>query len=439
MRLIDYARLGVANVRVRKKRALLAAVAVGLIFGILTTGSLLIQGIENVVLDKMAEPTGGKVLLEVSTRQSCMQEAGCEFIDAERVIMMVASEFDGEVLDDDVTWVGYGSLPTIAPEVLEPAIEVGSELVPGDTIPVLTSIDKLAEWQRYIVPDRTTTAERRVGVLNELRAKSLGQEIVVGGQKLMPVGILPGAFGVSTLSLAEIGQKTNPLNMVLEQIRVGESTAFAVDDGNNGAGGGISQEAIFVLLPDIPTALAYKRALDAEACPLSDAQSRGCDPVVEFRTKQAVGDSLAASETFSTIWQIYGWLILGLVAVAGVVMLSTYTRLVNDDAEKVALYHALGASRWQVAGIYYVYLSTLSLLASLFALVVGAILTLLVNLLNWQALSQIFALAFGGEVQPVFFLGFNLQLLMFLGLMLLFALIATILNLRQYGKRKRRA
>lgn len=439
MRLVDYVRLGVANVRTRKKRAFLVAMAVGLIFGILLTGSLLVQGIENVVLEKMTKPTGGKVLLEVSTRQTCVQ-GECEFIDAERVITEVADRFDGEILDSGTVRVGYGSLPTIASEVLESAVEVDLELIPVDVVPVLTALDKLAEWQRYIIPDRTAKAKSRVGAMDELRAKSLGQEIAIGREKLMPVGVLPGAFGVSTLSLAEIGQKTNPLNMILEQIRVGESTAFALNNGGDDeADGGISQGAIFVLLPDIPTALAYRRALDAEACPLSDLQSRGCNPVVEFATKQAVGDSLAASEAFSTIWQVYGWLILGLAAVAGVVMLSTYTRLISDDMDKIALYHSLGASRLQIAGIYYIYLSTLSLLASLFAIVIGIVLTMLVNLLNRQALSQIFALAFGGETQQVFFLGFNLQPLVFLGLMLLFAFVATVLNSYQYGKRKKRA
>lgn len=49
----------------------------------------------------------------------------------------------------------------------------------------------------------------------------------------------------------------------------------------------------------------------------------------------------------------------------------------------------MGASSRQVAGVYVVYLLGLSLLASVFALVLGLVLVVIVNLLNSTALAQI--------------------------------------------------
>lgn len=385
---MDYARLGFANIRTHKKRASLAVATVGLIFGILTSGSLLIQGVENVVLDKMLMPTDGKILLEVSARQRCIQEE-CMLNDGRGIITRLASENGGEVLSSRTLRIGYSTVPVVESDILAPVIEVDLDSVPEDAIPVVASMSMLASWRQSSVPSSKEPITRKMQMMDGLRERSIGHEIIVGEQKLFVVGILPGEFGIDTLSLANAGKKMNPLNIILEQIGVGKGSAFLLDDGEQGVSGSTDDEAVYVMFSDESKALAYRRALGAEACSLSDAILRGCDVAVEFSANQVVGNSISAQESFAVLWKIYGWLAFGLSIVAGVVMISTYTRLIGDDAEKIALYRALGAGRWQVAGVYCVYLLILSLLAGLFALVIGVVGTSVVNLLNGQALSQV--------------------------------------------------
>lgn len=434
MRLIDYVRLGAADIRVRKKKSFLAVATVGLIFGILTMSVLLIQGAENAVLSEMTAPTRGKVLLEVTPRQQCMQD-GCELVDSREIIGRVTNEYGGEILDDGSVQIGAKRLPVIATEtLLSTRIDMGA--IPEDVTPVLATLNTLAMWQQSALPQSSDTVEHKMQTMSRLRAGLLGNEIVIGEQKVLVAGVLPGAFGISTLSLAGVGQKMSPLNIILEHITIGESGSFVLDNTKREASGQDDQKSVLVLLPDIPTAISYKHALDAEACSLSNFMQHNCEAILEFGVDQAIGSPMDAYEAFVVIWRVYGYIVVGLVIVAGIVMLSTYTRLINDDAKKIALYYAFGANRWQVTGVYCVYLLVLSLLATLLAIVVGVISAVLVNLLNMQALSRVFALAFGGEIRPVFFFGINLWLIALFSAVLAFAAIAMVLNFRRYGRRR---
>ena len=121
-----------------------------------------------------------------------------------------------------------------------------------------------------------------------------------------------------------------------------------------------------------------------------------------------------------------------MAVIAGMIMVSTYTRLIGYDKKEIALYRTMGASSRQVAGVYVVYLLGLSLLASVFALVLGLVLVVMVNLLNGTALAQIFALTFGGEMQRVMFLGFDAELLGYLGVVLALAPMVAVINFGQY-------
>lgn len=63
MRVLDCLRLGFAGVKAHKKRAVAVMIIVGLLFGVTMAGAFILQGLENVVLSEMLEPTDGKILV----------------------------------------------------------------------------------------------------------------------------------------------------------------------------------------------------------------------------------------------------------------------------------------------------------------------------------------------------------------------------------------
>ncbi len=131
--------------------------------------------------------------------------------------------------------------------------------------------------------------------------------------------------------------------------------------------------------------------------------------IVEFTDKEEARDMLKLSGMFGGAWNENGpsvspfgsstlvvdemrgifttvllWA-LGIVGgIALIILASLIGRTVADGRRESAVFRAIGASRLDIGSIYGSYALLLSLRAALFALVLGAVLALVVELIGWQ-------------------------------------------------------
>lgn len=431
MRLLDYLRLGGANIAAHRRRAVLVTVIVGVIFGVLMAGSILIQGIENAALEAVLRPTGGKVWLSTVARQDfCGDECDLEADQAE--IRQMIAEHGGEELAVKVP-AGMFSVYAVEAEAVRDAIEVEMTEVPEGALPVLADVTTLAGWLKLPALDRNVSGERRARRVEEIREQALGKVIEYGGQRYFVAGVLPGGLGVSNLSLTAVGDKKNLLNMLLESAWVGNSRTLVIDNGSLETE---PTEEIWAEFGDLSQAQAYVEASMAQNCiPIEQAVGR-CVRVKVSVVTLVIGDPLVVWQNFSSIWLVFKIVAIVLAAIGSIVALSTYTRLVGRDTKVIALYHALGASKRQIAGVYCTYLLGLSLLAGVFSLFLGVVSVVIINLLNMTKLMQVFTIGFGTEEVAVWLLGGNGWLVGLFGLLLVLAPVATLLNLHQFSSKK---
>ena len=96
----------------------------------------------------------------------------------------------------------------------------------------------------------------------------------------------------------------------------------------------------------------------------------------------------------------------------------------------------MGATKWQIMGVYCTYLLGLSLLAGMFSLILGAGMVLIINLLNMAKLTQIFVIGFGAKETMIWLFGWSNWILLFVSLLLMVPLVCVLLNLRKFSSKK---
>lgn len=431
MHLLDYLRLGWANIVAHKKRAAIVVVIVGVLFGVLTAGCLLIQGLEDATLDVMLEPTSEKVLVRTVAQQSFCEDI-CDIATDREEIREVIAKWNGEevaVMAAGLT----GSVYAVAPELVQNAVEADFTSIPDDAIPVLASTSTLAGWLQISTADTHAEPEVKLRVVQSVREQSLGKIIEFAGQKYFVAGILPGGFGVHNLSLTAIKDRKNPLNILLDGISTGSSQTLVLDNGEAELS---PTEEIWATFASVAEAQGYINDIATHNCNSLEVEVGICSRMKQLVAATVVGDPVRIYENFVGIWTVLKILIVVLAVIACIVTMSTYVRLVGRDTKVIALYHAMGSTKKQIVGVYCVYLLGLSLLASAFSLVLGAGLVLIVNLINMTKLTQIFTIGFGVEEAPVWLFGWNNWIALFVGLLLVMAPLCTILSWRQFASKK---
>ena len=432
MRLVDYFRLGWANIVAHKKRAAIVVVIVGVMFGVLIAGSLLIQGVENTALDMMTRPTDGKVLVRsVAQQYSFCKDVACDLEADKAELRRRVADYGGKVIEAKMLGQDY----VLDADLVQGAIETELSKAPADATPVLAPLSTLSNWLQISMSERAA-AEVKVRTAQQIREQAVGQVItVMGGKKYWVAGILPGSFGgTSTLALSGLGQK-NPLDILLSNVELGGSAVLIIDDGDLRAETVITDE-IWATFDTVKQAERYIAEIADDNCNVLDVQAKRCPRMKQYEAATVISSPVMTYRNFEGVWLVFKILAIALAVIGGIVSLSTYTRLVGKDTKVIALYHAMGATKRQVVGVYTAYLLGLSLLASLFSLVLGVGLVLLVNLLSATGLMQVFTLGFGVAETRVWLFGWNNWIMVFVGLLLVVAPVCVVLNLYQFSSKK---
>ena len=136
---------------------------------------------------------------------------------------------------------------------------------------------------------------------------------------------------------------------------------------------------------------------------------------------------------FAGIWRIYNivWLILAIIAL--IIMMSTYSRLINQEVKNIALYRALGATRAEAYIIYAVYLAMLSLIAMVVALIVGTLMAFGVSWIYHESLVADFIIGFGTEPASIWLVGWNNTVFAIMALGIIAALVSVVMNIFQFS------
>lgn len=428
MKAIDYLRLGFAGVKAYKKRAFTVVIIVGLLFGVIVAGAFILQGLENVVLGTMLESTGGKVLLMSSVDREICGE-GCNRLKEETEMMKrKVEEYGGEVLEARVVRTVDGTFY----EMKEDVFGVASD---NDVMQVVVSLRtamKLAGME--MLGGKASILEKMQAVV-KAREEVLDRVVESkNGAKYQIVEILPGAVYLGNLYLSNIGQKGNPLDLIIGSIGTGTSLNFIVDaeiDEVEVEDPGV----VFASFPDVESADNYYRD-EANYCSEVDRAFAQCNKKYRYQVASMISNPLEAYEKFRDIWLVFKVAAAVLTAIALIIALSTYARLIGKDLKIISLYHAMGATGRQIRIVYIVYLLMLSLMAVGFAMILGLGLAAGLSVANMEALEQVWLLAFGVEVGEIWLMGWNNLIWWLMGAMILVAVVAVALGNGNFTSRE---
>lgn len=440
MKLADYLKLGFAGVKAHKKRALTVVLIVGLLFSVIAAGAFILQGLENIALETMLAPTDGRVLV-VSSVDTKICGDDCDIAAEVAEIKKNIERYDGKLIPAKISQTADGMFYKIEEKVFSNeannAIDVTQVIVPLGTAANLADIE---------IPERDVEVADKLAIIQKVREKTLGKVVKnEAGEEYYIAEILPSGVYANNLSFMNIGQNSNPLDLILGQIRTGASQNFITksaktepkaDESNTERPSGfiamedIDAEAMGMVLAqfeDVKAAYNYHQD-KANYCSETDRIFNMCGKDYKYQVVSAVSDPTMTYENLQNIWLVFKIVAAVLTVIALIIAISTYGRLIGKDMKIISLYHALGANGKQIRLVYLTYLLMLSIMAVGFAVVVGLALAAVLSLVNMTNLTQVFALGFGIETESIWLVGWNNLILGIAGVMVFAAVIAVLIG-----------
>lgn len=443
MRTLDYLRLGAAGMKAHKKRALVVVMIVGLLFGVVAAGAFFLRGLEKVALAEMLAPTEGKVLVMSSVDTRAYGE-DCEVAAEVGKIKAKIGEHGGEVVPVAVRQTAEGMFYVVDEgvfrEVFSGVKADSTESEGGEVMTVVVSLEVAAELAGIEMPESGASVAERMVAIYKVREETLGRTVESEtGARYEIAGILPGGVYATDLSLVYAGQSGNPLNMLFGQVKTGVSQSFGVGAGDGLAeaeatGGELAGEVeaeamgmVLAVFEDIGAAEGYYRD-EVNYCAEVDRMMGRCSEEYRYQVAAAVADSLGTYDNLQQVWSVFKIAAAVLAAVAVLIALSTYVRLLGGDVKIIALYHAMGATGWQIRLVYLTYLVMLSALAVGFAVILGLGLAVGLSLVNMAALREVFAMGLGVVMEEIWLVGWSGVIWWLAGALLVAAVLAVLLG-----------
>lgn len=428
MRTLDYLRLGAAGMKAHKKRALVVVMIVGLLFGVVAAGAFFLQGLEQVALAEMLAPTEGKVLVmsSVDTR-ACGED--CEVAAEVGRMKEKIGEYGGEVVPVAVRQTAEGMFYVVDEGVFGEVFSGVKAEASGEdeAMTVVVPLEVAAELAGIEMPESGASVAERMVAIYKVREAALGRTVESEtGARYEVAGILPGGVYATDLSLVYVGQSGNPLNMLFGQVKTGVSQGFGVGQAEDG-GQAEAMGMVLAVFEDIEAAEGYYRD-EVNYCAEVDRMMGRCSEEYRYQVAAAVADPLGTYDNLQQVWSVFKIAAAVLAAIAVLIALSTYVRLLGGDVKIIALYHAMGATGWQIRLVYLTYLVMLSALAVGFAVILGLGLAAGLSLVNMAALKEVFAMGFGVVMEEIWLVGWSEVIWWLVGALLVAAVLAVVLG-----------
>lgn len=441
MRVLDYLRLGAAGMKAHKKRALVVVMIVGLLFGVVAAGAFFLQGLEQVALAEMLAPTEGKVLVMSSVDTRAYGE-DCEVAAEVGKIKEKIGEYGGGVVPAAVRQTAEGMFYVVDEGVFGEVFSGVKAEASGEdeAMTVVVPLEVAAELAGIEMPESGASVAERMVAIYKVREETLGRTVESEtGARYEVAGILPGGVYATDLSLVYAGQSGNPLNMLFGQVKTGVSQSFGVGAGDGLAeaeatGGELAEDVdaeamgmVLAVFEDIEAAEGYYRD-EVNYCAEVDRMMGRCSEEYRYQVAAAVADPLGTYDNLQQVWSVFKIAAAVLAAIAVLIALSTYVRLLGGDVKIIALYHAMGATGWQIRLVYLTYLVMLSALAVWFAVILGLGLAAGLSLVNMAALKEVFAMGFGVVTEEIWLVGWSEVIWWLVGALLVAAVLAVVLG-----------
>lgn len=438
MQFKDVLRFSTKNFRIHLKRNLMVVVVMGIIFGLIFTVNLWLQGLENYYAHYTSQATSGQVLI-TATNSTWLAEPSEDETPISREAMVADIEaYGGQILGEVATYGVYNTI-ILPPELISGVIEIDPSQVPADAAPTLVNQYLGAQLLQAQYPTQTTKAFSKFRHYEEYRSKLLGQTFTDAfGTKYCIVGLAPDSFRLSTLSFQQLERaNANPFNILLEMISTTSSPNIVINNGHSGTwdAGELplqyhqpAADQVLAVFPDAASAYRYFKSGhgDFMSVDFSDRQ---------YYVEVVAGFSPDIIFLFNMLKFVVNIasLILGLIAT--IVVIFTSIRLVDQDSKNIALYYSLGATKKQIRSVYLCYFFLLMLFALLFAFFLASTIVLAFSLLNQNLLSIQAAVAFGLNERPiVIWYGVNFTTFIIAFAMLILAPLCTLVNAKHLNK-----
>ncbi len=436
MKIKDVLRISLSNIRVYFRRNLMIVMVMGIIFGLIFAMNLWLQGLENSYIKLASAATDGKVILEATNNTNgIIADETTPSVTREAMIDDITAH-SGRILGDVERFSVFGGV--IVPEnLVSNAIQVDLSKVPTDAAPVLvsTSLSEILLYQHF--PALAGNAVSKQKTYEEYRDSVIGQTFTDSyGAKYFVVGLTPGSFHISNLSLQQLERNNhNLLNPILELIPTlgassiiidnGQSVHWQVaevDDSQNLGAIDNDRESLLVMFENLQSAYNYFRHGKGKFINI-DLPNR------TYFVTHIAGMPLDILYIFNAMQFVINLTSIFLGVIAMIVVIFTSIRLVDQDQRNISLYYSLGATRLQVGLIYLCYFFELMLGAVIFAFGLASIIVLSFSIINQELLGIQAMLGFNqATYQQIIWYGINPEIIITIGLMLIMSLLCVAVN-----------
>lgn len=439
MRVLDYLRMSWAGIAGHKRRVGIVVVVIGVLFSVLIAACMLTNGVEKAVMAEQTAATNGKVVLLVEVDQGVCGEE-CDFEKSLETARRKIAEYGGEMLSATRYETGDGTFYSVPEGMLSEGLSEAEDDVPV----VAASVRSIRYWQKKIL-SQGATAEQRLEAIKETYAeegevieskRGIGMMAKVGAEYRIG-GFLPSAMDRLSLSLSAVNDNHNPLNLILDNLAVGDSVSFVWNPNQEMKEKAVEMSSVgqgFAVFDEVEGALAYTKDA-ANVCSETLAMMKACPKAYQFRVSEVIGTPVSNAEAFKDIWKALRMITVLLSIVAIIVAVSTFLRLLGGEKRTIALYYALGASKVGVIGIYLVYFYLICVIAMMFALLLAGALVWAVNVISAESLMKVFALGFGRPEQRIVLTGWTNEIVVLLAVLRATAPISIILGFGAFSSK----
>jgi len=440
MKVKDVLRISTKNIKIHLKRNILIVAVMGIIFGLIFTINLWIQGVENSYVEFANRATGGKVIITATNSMEGMIIDDTISQATKEEMMDDIERHYGKVLGDAEQVGMFGSI-VLPDSLVENAIEGDISKAPKDAVPVLVSTFLGEQLLEKSFPTEYTDATKKQRDYEEYRASLIGKTFTdLYGAKYYVVGLTTGSFHIGNMSFKQLARgDSNLLNPILEFISMPDGMPIAVDNGKSETwytGETLSLDEIMPSKSDKLVAVFDNNASAYDYFQHSKGKFMNVDfPNRTYFVDIVAGMSPEVQYIINGIKLVVnvGSVILGLVAV--IVVIFTSIRLIDQDKQNIALYYSLGATTKQICIIYLCYFLWLMIGAIVFAFSLASIATLSFSFINQEMLGIQASLGFNLDIVPrVIWYGANSSVAITIGIMLLLALVCVLVNKGRISK-----
>lgn len=401
MRIKDVLHISLKNIRIYLKRNLIITATMGIIFGLILTINLWLQGMENSYTELANQSTEGRVIIEATNSMEGMIIDDALPKTTRQEMAEDIEAHGGKVLGDAEKFGLFGSV-VLSKELVENRIMVDMEEVPVDAAPVLVSTFLGEQLLGKSFSAEYTNAVRKQKDYKEYQDKLIGKTFTDAyGAKYYVVGLNSGNFHVDNLSFNQLERGSNNiLNPVLAFVATPNGTPIVIDNGKSESwqkGEKISLEDIVGIKAEGESLVAIFDDNKSAYNYFQYGRGRFMNVDLPSRTYSV---NIVAGMSPETMYIIENMnFVINIVSVAlgliaAIVVVFTSIRLVDQDRQNVALYYSLGATTRQVRTIYLFYFLELMIGAAILAFCLASAVVLIFSILNQELLNIQSALGF---------------------------------------------